>query len=136
MRFPFLPFPAGVRGALLSSPYGPRGKGFHNGVDVALPVGTPLLALGSGHVAYARTADLDASGLYVGYTTVLDGVTYTISYAHCSDILVKKGDKLTPAQPIALSGNSGDSSGPHLHLRIRTVNQPHLEPVRLLPFTC
>ena len=132
MTLPFLPFPAGVK-ARLSSPYGPRWGKLHNGVDYALPVGTPLLALADAQVRFAQTTDTGPSGLYVGYRFDHEGVEYTVSYAHCSEVIVSRGEYVDAGQAIAYSGSSGSSTGPHVHVRIRTDAVKHLDPLLLLP---
>ncbi len=132
MTLPFLPFPAGVT-ARLSSPYGPRWGKFHNGVDYALPVGTPLLALAEGQVRFVKTTDTGPSGLYIGYRFEHEGEEYTVSYAHCSEIICARREYVDAGQAIAYSGNSGSSTGPHVHLRVRTDAVKHLDPETLLP---
>lgn len=91
----------------------------HNGTDFGLPVGTPIVAPTDGVVdkaAYSRTA-----GYYVvlrhrgGYSTV---------YMHLSKILVKQGQRVKLGANIARSGNTGRSTGPHLHYELRINGRP------------
>lgn len=92
-------------------------KGGHNGVDFAVPIGTLVTAAAEGVVV-----QLDAvkgtgpSGLYV----ILEhpGRVRT-GYAHLSDVRVKIGQTVRRGETIALSGNTGKSTGPHLHWVVR-----------------
>jgi murein DD-endopeptidase MepM/ murein hydrolase activator NlpD len=86
----------------------------HPGIDIAVPVGTPIRASGGGTVA---AAGYDADyGLFVllrhpsGYETM---------YGHTSRLLAAEGDEVQAGQVIGLSGNSGRSTAPHLHFEIR-----------------
>jgi murein DD-endopeptidase MepM/ murein hydrolase activator NlpD len=86
----------------------------HPGVDIAVPVGTPIRASGGGSVEAAGT-DPDY-GLFVllrhpsGFQTM---------YGHASRLVVREGDSVTAGQVIALSGNTGRSTAPHLHFEVR-----------------
>lgn len=102
----------------LVSRFGPRGRSFHDGIDIAAPTGTPVLAAHSGTVIYS------GQGLR-GYGKLLivrskDGLM-TI-YAHNSRILVRKGATVSMGDKIAAVGSTGRSSGPHLHFEIRMKN--------------
>lgn len=102
----------------LSSPFGVRrdGLGFrvHRGVDVAVPVGTPVRAMAPGRVVFAGT--MRGYGLVV----VMDhGRGVRTVYAHLSEARVRSGDEVRDRAVIALSGSSGRSSGPHLHFEIQ-----------------
>lgn len=96
-----------------TSGFGPRWGAFHKGVDLAVSVGTPVRALSSGVVTFVGWQG--TYGLKVEVTFWDGTVGY---YAHNSKALVKVGQKVTPGQPVALSGNTGNSTGPHLHLEI------------------
>ncbi len=96
-----------------SSSFGPRWGDFHKGQDLAVSVGTPVRALSSGVVKF--TGWQGTYGLKVEVEFWDGTVAY---YAHNSKILVKVGQKVTPGQPISLSGNTGNSTGPHVHLEI------------------
>ena len=107
---------------------GANEKGAHTGVDIAVDIGTPVLAAGSGTVLWTGI------GLFNNYENLDDpyGVAvairhdfgyegkriYTV-YAHMSESLVVKGQKVAPGEMIGLSGNTGFSSGPHLHFEVR-----------------
>ena len=86
---------------------------YHNGLDIAVAENTDALAVKSGVVTDVRTSQ--TLGNVVEYQTK-DG--YTILYAHLNDILVKKGDTVKQGQVIAKTGNTGLSTGPHIHYSI------------------
>lgn len=86
----------------------------HDGLDIAVAEGTEVAAVKSGVVTETRTSP--TLGRLVRFRTE-DG--YEITYAHLSESLVKKGDKIRQGQAVALSGNTGLSTGPHLHYSVR-----------------
>ncbi|MDO6408631.1 murein DD-endopeptidase MepM [Pantoea phytobeneficialis] len=90
----------------------------HRGVDFALPIGTPVLAVGDGEVVVAKNGG--AAGNYVA---IRHGRQYMTRYMHLSKVLVKPGQKVKRGDRIALSGNTGRSTGPHLHYEIWINNQ-------------
>lgn len=89
----------------------------HGGMDLAVPVGTPVLAQGNGVVTLVTN-----QGLGKGYGQYMD-VKFEDGaiqrFAHLSKQLLKVGDRVNAGDAIALSGNTGDSSGPHLHWEFR-----------------
>lgn len=94
----------------------------HKGVDLAAPVGTPIYAAASGRVILAR-----ASGYNGGYGKMIiiqhPNGTQTI-YAHLSALHVQKGAQVTQGQNIAAMGNTGRSTGPHLHFEVKGGKNP------------
>ncbi|HEX5435925.1 MAG TPA: M23 family metallopeptidase [Gemmatimonadaceae bacterium] len=85
----------------------------HDGIDVAAPMGTPIVAPAAGVVSFV--------GREHGYGNVLEidhGNRIETKYAHCSRILVKKGQHVERGEKIALVGDTGLSTGPHLHYEI------------------
>ncbi|WP_413283390.1 peptidoglycan DD-metalloendopeptidase family protein [Vibrio sp. MA40-2] len=93
----------------------------HNGTDFATPIGTPVYSTGDGKVILTRNHP------YAGkYIVIQHGNSYKTRYLHLSKILVKKGQSVSRGQRIGLSGNTGRSTGPHLHyefiIRNRAVN--------------
>jgi murein DD-endopeptidase MepM/ murein hydrolase activator NlpD len=93
----------------------------HNGTDFAVPTGTPVYATGDGKVILTK------NNPYAGkYIVIQHGSTYKTRFLHLSKILVKTGQKVSRGQRIALSGNTGRSTGAHLHyefiIRGRPVN--------------
>jgi murein DD-endopeptidase MepM/ murein hydrolase activator NlpD len=116
-----------IQGGVYSSEFGPRSGGFHNGLDIAVPAGTPAVAARGGTVTFAGW-----DGNY-GYSVVIDhGDGYTSRYAHASSLLVKAGDAVQQGQTVILVGNTGYSTGPHLHFEIVTNGKPQ-NPRRFLP---
>lgn len=97
-------------------PFGSGRMAYHNGYDIAVPVGTPVHPTQKGTVYFA--------GLWKGYgnlVVVEHGGGYVTLYGHNSEILVKAGDKVDPNSVIALSGSTGRSTGPHVHYEIRQL---------------
>ncbi|MEV5972873.1 M23 family metallopeptidase [Streptomyces sp. NPDC051921] len=93
----------------------------HSGQDFAVPVGTPVKAAASGTVVKAGPYG-GGDGPAYGNAIVIKHANGTYSqYAHLSKIKVGIGQKVSVGQQIALSGNTGNSSGPHLHFEIRTT---------------
>lgn len=116
----------------LTSKFGPRKLKFekkarqHNGLDLAAAKGTPVKASGSGQVvavgwrgAYGRVVEIDHGQ---GLTTI---------YAHLDKYIVKKGQKIAAGQDIGQMGNTGRSTGPHLHFEVRVNNIP-IDPLKFV----
>ena len=108
-----------ISGGRLSSGFGRRkaptrgASSYHKGIDWATPVGTAVMASCTGTVAKAGWG----SGYgYVVYINHADG--RQTRYGHLSKVLVKQGQTVTQGQKIALSGNTGVSTGPHVHFEI------------------
>jgi murein DD-endopeptidase MepM/ murein hydrolase activator NlpD len=110
-----------------TSEFGPRGKGVHQGVDLAAPKGTPVLASASGKVAYSGNG-MRGYGKVVVLTHPNDLSTV---YAHNSSLLVRMGDSVRQGQTIAKVGATGRATGPHLHFEIRRRGVPE-DPRRFL----
>ncbi|MFD3226041.1 murein DD-endopeptidase MepM, partial [Rahnella aceris] len=125
----FLRFPTGKQ-YRVSSNFNPRrlnpvtGRiAPHRGVDFAVPVGTPVLAVGDGEVVVAKNGG--AAGNYVA---IRHGRQYMTRYMHLRKLLVKPGQKVKRGDRIALSGNTGRSTGPHLHFEM-WINQLAVNPL-------
>lgn len=102
----------------ITSRYGTRQSGFHNGTDIAVPVGTKVRSPWRGKVA--GVISNNAGGLQM----VIDHPNgYRTGYAHLSEYRVSAGQKVRRGQVIALSGNTGGSTGPHLHFTLRKNGQ-------------
>ena len=91
----------------------------HNGTDFGVPVGTPVYAPADGVVE--RCTYQNAAGYYI---VIKHQGAYSTVYMHLSKILVKPGQTVKANQRIALSGNTGRSTGPHLHYELRINNVP------------
>ncbi len=92
---------------------------FHTGIDLGVPTGTPIYASAPG-VAHVFRSDRG----YGNYVLLADGGGWFTLYAHLSDFLVHEGQVVDRAQPIAWSGSTGYSTGPHLHFEIRYGRKP------------
>ncbi|CCO49354.1 putative Cell wall endopeptidase, family M23 [Vibrio nigripulchritudo SOn1] len=97
----------------------------HNGTDFATPIGTPIYATGDGKVVKARSHPL--AGKYI---VIKHGREYMTRYLHLHRILVKVGDNISRGQKIALSGNTGRSTGPHLHYEFIKNSRP-VDPMKV-----
>lgn len=127
-----LPNSSPVRAGYNSSSYGWRidpfngHKAFHEGLDFPANTGAPILAAADGIVIAAeQTPD------YGNIVKINHGSGLETRYAHASKILVKVGDRVTKGQQVALVGNTGRSTGPHLHYEIR-LNGNALDPRQYL----
>lgn len=99
----------------ISSRYGPRRSGYHRGLDIAAPTGTPVHAADSGTVVMAGYKP------YYGKMIMIDhggGKVITV-YGHLSEILVQVGDIVNKGDVIGKVGATGRATGPHLHFEVR-----------------
>ncbi len=116
--------------AIVTSPYGLRLDGLlpeiHRGVDLGVPTGTEVHAMRSGVVEFA--------GVMSGYGNVIvlrHGSDLHTVYGHLSELRVRAGEQVAGRQVIALSGATGNVTGPHLHFEIRRGGHAE-DPVPLL----
>lgn len=110
----------------ITSPYGTRSRGFHSGIDLAAKTGTSVYAAAGGTVELASW--------YYGYGNCIvinHGNGVKTRYAHLSAYKVSVGTTVSRGQLIALSGNTGNSTGPHLHFEV-IVNGVTKNPVNYL----
>ncbi|NJN49314.1 MAG: M23 family metallopeptidase [Alkalinema sp. RL_2_19] len=113
---------------LLSSGYGWRWGRMHRGIDIAAPVGTPIVASASGRVSYARWND---GGF--GYLVEVEHQDGSMTrYAHNNRILVKEGQEVAQGQQISEMGSTGFSTGPHLHFEIHKRGRGAVNPMAFL----
>lgn len=91
----------------------------HNGTDFATPTGTPVLSTGDGVVTMVGNHPF--AGRYI---EIQHGGQYKTRYLHLNRILVSRGETVTRGQRIALSGNTGRSTGPHLHFELHVNGRP------------
>lgn len=97
----------------LSSSYGARWGRQHRGMDIAAPIGTAINAADGGTVTWSGYKNSFGNMVEINH-----GNGIVTRYAHCSKLLVNKGDKVYKGQLIAKVGNTGNSTGPHLHLEV------------------
>jgi murein DD-endopeptidase MepM/ murein hydrolase activator NlpD len=124
-RFESIPSISPTHLGYLSSRFGYRSdpfsgeRVFHHGIDIAAPSGTEIYATAGGNVVYARY-----NGGY-GYTVKIEhGYGFATIYAHLSRMNVRKGQTVRRGDVIAFVGNSGRSTGSHLHYEVRYNNNP------------
>ncbi|HLX21393.1 MAG TPA: peptidoglycan DD-metalloendopeptidase family protein [Gaiellaceae bacterium] len=111
----------------ITSPFGPRWGGFHPGIDIGVPEGTPIHAAAAGTVIYCGWED------GYGNLVVIDhhnGIA--TAYAHQSKIAVTCNENVDQGQVIGYSGCTGFCTGPHLHFEVR-VNGTPVDPLGYLP---
>ena len=121
-----------ISGGRLSSGFGRRkaptrrASTYHRGIDWATPVGTAVMASSAGTVSKAGW------GSGYGYVVYIDhGDGRQTRYGHLSKVLVKQGQTVSQGQKIALSGNTGVSTGPHIHFEI-LINGAQVNPLDYL----
>ncbi len=92
---------------------------FHEGMDFSSPIGTPVYATGDGTVTHAKW-----QSSYGNLIEINHGFNYTTRYAHLSQIFVHDGQKVKRGDLIGKVGNTGKSTGPHLHYEVRLRGEP------------
>ena len=116
-----------VRGRVITA-YGAKTNGKANdGINLAVPEGTPVKAADDGVVAYSGN---ELRG-YGNLVLIRHANGYVTAYAHASELLVKRGDTIKRGQVIAKSGQSGEVSSPQLHFEIRKGSSP-VDPLQFL----
>ncbi len=99
----------------------------HNGIDFGVRTGTPIYSAGAGTVVGTGNTDTACSGVSYGKWVLIRHTNgLTTLYAHLSVIGVSAGDKVTSRQKIGLSGNTGYSTGPHLHFTVYASDAVHI----------
>ncbi|NLQ16235.1 peptidoglycan DD-metalloendopeptidase family protein [Marinomonas sp. M1K-6] len=120
-----IPSGAPVKNARTSSSYGERQhpvlgiKKFHRGQDFAVNTGTPIYAPADGTVEVIRPSNKGSGN----FLRLLHGYGFSSSYSHLNKFAVSRGDFVKKGDLIAYSGNSGLTSGPHLHYEIRFIGR-------------
>lgn len=100
--------------------YPSSGK-YHAGRDISAPIGSPVYAAASGTVIHVN----DQGANYGTHVMLAHGNEVYTLYAHCSVLLVSVGQQVEQGQMIALTGNTGNSTGPHLHFEVREGGQQY-----------
>jgi murein DD-endopeptidase MepM/ murein hydrolase activator NlpD len=112
-----------IKGAVFTSGFGYRWGRMHQGDDFAAPVGTPLVAMSAGVVVSAGMDGAYGNKIEIRYT---DG---TVSvYAHMDSITASVGQRVSSGELIGRTGNTGRSTGPHLHLEIHPGGGAPVDP--------
>lgn len=96
-------------------------KKFHNGVDIPMPLNTPVNSLGKGTVIEVGDSGNKDYGRFV---KVDYGGDLVITYGHLNKVGLEVGDRITPEAVVGLSGNTGRSKGPHLHIKATLKGKP------------
>ncbi|GAA0220301.1 M23 family metallopeptidase [Marinomonas primoryensis] len=115
-----------VKNARTSSGYGKRihpvtgVMKYHRGQDFAVNTGTPIYAPADGAIEAIRPSNKGSGN----FLRILHSYGFSSSYSHLSKFVVKKGDFIKKGDLIAYSGNSGLTSGPHLHYEVRFIGRP------------
>ena len=118
----WVPFIGG--GYQLTSGFGMRWGSMHPGQDFAVPVGTPVKAMSSGTVIFAGWQGGYGNKVEIQYW---DG---TVSwFCHNSKLVVTQGEKVTPGELVSMSGNTGHSTGPHIHVEIHPQDGSPVSPL-------
>lgn len=112
----------------ISSSFGERNGRRHTGLDIAAPQGSEIMAAADGLATFAGE-----NGGYGNYLVIDHGGGVETRYAHCSEILVKEGDRVGRGEVVALVGSTGNSTGPHLHFEI-TENGEFLDPAERVSY--
>jgi murein DD-endopeptidase MepM/ murein hydrolase activator NlpD len=116
-----------VRGRVIAA-FGPKPNGVQNdGINLAVPEGTPIKAAEDGVVAYAGS---ELKG-YGNLVLVRHSNGFVTAYAHASDVLVKRGETVKRGQVIAHAGQTGNVTSPQLHFEIRKGATP-VDPAQYL----
>jgi murein DD-endopeptidase MepM/ murein hydrolase activator NlpD len=110
----------------ITSPFGGRWGRLHGALDIAVPTGTAVRASDSGTVRIAGWV-----GGYGNYVCVQHSSSMSTCYAHNDRLLVSVGQSVRKGQPVAASGNTGNSTGPHLHFEVR-INGIQVDPMGYL----
>ena len=107
---------------------------FHTGIDLSVPLGTPVFAAADGVVVLARPMT-DTAGALIGYGNYVivqhDAGLKTL-YGHLLAIGVKEGEQVKRGQLVGLVGSTGNSTGPHTHFEVRIEDSP-VDPLQMLP---
>jgi murein DD-endopeptidase MepM/ murein hydrolase activator NlpD len=114
---------------MLTSPYGWRWGRMHKGIDIAAPIGTPIVSAAPGKVITAGWND----GGYGNLVEVKHADGSVTLYGHNNRILVKVGQQVAQGQQIAEMGSTGFSTGPHSHFEVHLPGQGAVNPVAYLP---
>jgi lipoprotein NlpD len=125
---PALRWPLAIVPVVVGSPFGARWGKPHEGIDLPAPIGTPVFAAADGRVVYAGSGVRGYGNLVV----IKHAGDLLTAYAHNSVLLVSEGRPVRAGDRIALVGQSGHATGPHLHFEVRSGQIPR-DPMSYLP---
>jgi hypothetical protein len=125
---PALRWPLAIVPVVVGSPFGARWGKPHEGIDLPAPIGTPVFAAADGRVVYAGNGVRGYGNLVV----IKHAGDLLTAYAHNSVLLVSEGRPVRAGDRIALVGQSGHATGPHLHFEVRSGQIPR-DPMSYLP---
>lgn len=120
--------------SMISSPFGYRvhpitgNKKFHDGVDIAVPTGTKLYSAVTGQVVKAYYSDSGGN-----MVTVRTESGWEVTYMHMDSLSVRAGQTVFKGQFVGCSGNTGNSTGPHLHIQVHDAEGRSINPVFIIP---
>lgn len=114
----------------INSPFGPRRRRFHTGIDIGSPHYQEIKATADGEVIYVRRSKKGLGNAVF----IRHGEDFSSVYAHLSVIIAREGESVRRGQPIGGVGATGNVTGPHLHFEIRYNNRP-VNPRDFLPLT-
>ncbi len=116
----------------VTSSYGPRRGGFHYGIDIGVSRGSKVSAAATGivveTVSYCVEGATSCGGRYGNYIVVEHSNGTFTRYAHLSNVSVSTGQSVSKGEKIGTSGNTGHSTGPHLHFQIEKSNGSTIRP--------
>lgn len=118
----------------ITSPFGPRWGGYHNGLDIAAPMNTPIRAAAAGQVVTVGKPYL-AFGDTATLVIIAHGRGFATVYVHLSDgrpPIVRPGQRVAAGEVIAYNGSTGWSTGPHVHF-MTVVSARSVDPLEYLP---
>lgn len=128
MTFPFAPVDSGYPITSLYGEVSSIRDHVHGGIDFGVPAGTEVYAVDGGIVEKSGWTDANGNWVKIRHPSLL-----TTAYLHLSQRNVDSGDLVTPGQVIGLSGNTGNTTGPHLHFEVRDAAGETFDPGPLLP---
>jgi len=126
-------FPLDISDYIISSPFGERthpvtgAYSFHNGIDIAVPEGTPVYAPSSGIVSGWLTNDTGGNQMVI---KLANG--WKVGFAHLHSRLVEPNEPVSAGQLIARTGETGNATGPHLHLTVKDPTGAYVDPEKVL----
>ena len=118
-----------LNNGVVTSKFGERNEpvsnkiSFHNGLDIGVPENSEVYAMCDGYIK--KVGEDKLNGIFLEYQTIFG---YIIIYAHLNSYSVKEGDFVSKGQVIAFSGNTGYSTGPHLHISIKDLDGKYVNP--------